>query len=149
MMGYHDGTQNCMIEKYGILAFKWRVVSIFSIPRSKVISKNQRVMVKFAGLYICLVCGKTYAWYSQGAVYEITISGHCIVGNESYNITFHFSKDTDWNFKFEREIFKFLNSYQKIIEKWALFWAKIKILKIFVSNWKFHSVSLGKWKGVL
>ena len=40
--GYHDGTQNFMIEKYGILAFKWRVVSIFCIPRSKVISKKQK-----------------------------------------------------------------------------------------------------------
>ena len=42
MMGYHDGTQNFMIEKYGVLAFKWRVVSIFGIPRSKVISENQK-----------------------------------------------------------------------------------------------------------
>ena len=42
VMGYHDGTQNFTIEKYGILAFKWRVVSIFGIPRSKVISKNQK-----------------------------------------------------------------------------------------------------------
>ena len=42
VMGYHDGTQNFMIEKYGILAFKWRVVSIFGIPGSKVISKKQK-----------------------------------------------------------------------------------------------------------
>ena len=39
---YHDGTQNFIIEKYGILAFKWRVLSIFSISGSKVIQKKQK-----------------------------------------------------------------------------------------------------------
>ena len=43
VMGYHDGTQNFIIEKYGILAFKWRVLSIFSISGSKVIPKNKRM----------------------------------------------------------------------------------------------------------
>ena len=42
-MGYHDYTQIFIIEKYGILALKWRVVSIFSTPRSKLISKKQKV----------------------------------------------------------------------------------------------------------
>ena len=41
-MGYHDGTQNFTIRKYDILAFKWRVLSIFSIPGSKVIPKKQK-----------------------------------------------------------------------------------------------------------
>ena len=57
MMGYHDGTQNFMIEKYGILAFKWCVVSIFCIPTSKVIPKKQKGhgsndrVVNFGGVY--------------------------------------------------------------------------------------------------
>ena len=38
--GYHDGTQNFMIEKYGVLAFKWRVVSVFSTPRSKIFGNH-------------------------------------------------------------------------------------------------------------
>ena len=42
VMGYHDGTQNFTIRKYDILAFKWRVLSIFSIPGSKVIPKKQK-----------------------------------------------------------------------------------------------------------
>ena len=42
VMGYHDGTQNFTIRKYDMLAFKWRVLSIFSIPGSKVIPKNKR-----------------------------------------------------------------------------------------------------------
>ena len=52
MMGYHDGTQNFTIRKYAILAFKWRVLSIFSIPGSKVIPKNKRTLVKCPGLYM-------------------------------------------------------------------------------------------------
>ena len=52
VMGYHDGTQNFIIEKYGILAFKWRVLSIFSISGSKVIPKNKRTLVKCPGLYL-------------------------------------------------------------------------------------------------
>ena len=52
VMGYHDGTQNFTIRKYDILAFKWRVLSIFSIPGSKVIPKNKRTLVKCPGLYI-------------------------------------------------------------------------------------------------
>ena len=51
VMGYHDGTQNFTIRKYDILAFKWRVLSIFSIPGSKVIPKNKRTLVKCPGLY--------------------------------------------------------------------------------------------------
>ena len=51
VMGYHDGTQNFTIKKYDILAFKWRVLSNFSIPGSKVISKNKRRLVKCPGLY--------------------------------------------------------------------------------------------------
>ena len=35
MIGYYAGTQNVMIETYGILVFKWRVVSMFSTLRSK------------------------------------------------------------------------------------------------------------------
>ena len=54
-MGYHDGTQNFTIRKYDILAFKWRVLSIFSIPGSKVIPKNKRTLVKCPGLYILLL----------------------------------------------------------------------------------------------
>ena len=50
MMGYHDGTQNFIIDKYGILAFKWRVLSVFSITGSKVIPKNKRTLVKCPGL---------------------------------------------------------------------------------------------------
>ena len=38
-------------KKYDILAFKWRVLSIFSIPGSKVIPKNKRTLVKCPGLY--------------------------------------------------------------------------------------------------
>ena len=41
-MGYHDGTQNFIIEKYGILAFKWRVLSIFSISGSKLESYSKK-----------------------------------------------------------------------------------------------------------
>ena len=41
-MGYHDGTQNFTIRKYDVLAFKWRVLRIFSIPGSKVIPKKQK-----------------------------------------------------------------------------------------------------------
>ena len=52
VMGYHDGTQNFTIRKYDILAFKWRVLSIFSIPESKVIPKNKRTLVKCPGLYV-------------------------------------------------------------------------------------------------
>ena len=51
VMGYHDDTQNFTIIKYDILAFKWRVLSIFSIPGSKVIPKNKRTLVKCPGLY--------------------------------------------------------------------------------------------------
>ena len=52
VMGYHDDTQNFTIRKYDILAFKWRVLSIFSIPESKVIPKNKRTLVKCPGLYV-------------------------------------------------------------------------------------------------
>ena len=38
---YHDGTQNFAMEKFDILAFKWRTLGIFRVPRSQVIPKKK------------------------------------------------------------------------------------------------------------
>ena len=66
VMGYHDGTQNFTIRKYDILAFKWRVLSIFSIPGSKVIAKNKRTLVKCPRLYV--------SFHNCGSEFEISFS---------------------------------------------------------------------------
>ena len=65
VMGYHDGTQNFTIRKYDILAFKWRVLSIFSIPGSKVIPKNKRTLVKCRGLYCSLLTFSLWTGHNQ------------------------------------------------------------------------------------
>ena len=70
VMGYHDGTQNFTIKKYDILAFKWRVLSIFSIPGSKVIPKNKRTLVKCPGLYLSLVLLLDYSVKSVAQLFD-------------------------------------------------------------------------------
>ena len=42
------------VVRNSILALKWRVLSIFGIPGSKVIPKNKRTLVKLPGFYFCL-----------------------------------------------------------------------------------------------
>ena len=71
------------------------------------------------------------------------IPGHYIKGNQIYNISLHFPKD-------------FLSSLRPKFSTFSIFGGKIKrfglrleMLKILVSDLKFHSESLGKWKGVL
>ena len=107
-MMYHDGTQNFMIEKYGVLAFKWRVVNIFCIPRSKVISKNKRVMVKLTELYILQGEAVLRMYESKGvgrrrcipncvlALSNPVLYNQCIHLDDVRGFLFFFSTDFDW-----------------------------------------------------
>ena len=68
------------------------------------------------------------------------ILGHYITGNESYNIPLDFSKDSEWNFKFEFKIFVIFN-----------FWLKIclKMLDFPAKNWKFWKCGSQTWNFIL
>ena len=77
------------------------------------------------------------------------ILGHYIVGIGSYNTTFDFPKDAERNFKSEAKILENFNFWSKNANFYQFFDKKFKILKIFVSDLKFRSVSFGKSKEVL